>query len=141
MLAPDRMMIFTTIKSPRGINLLELVLAIALCGMALLAVVGVQWRHHKAMQKDEIRIEARAAAASLLQEVEASLKSSFDGIHKVALSPVPAELDPDDRFTYLIDESYEDAESNLKKVEVQIHWDSPQGPRTEVLWCVFLRGE
>ena len=53
-----------TIKSPRGINLLELILAIALCGMALLAVIGVQWRHHKALQKDEVRLEARAVAST-----------------------------------------------------------------------------
>lgn len=132
---------FTTTRSPRGINLLELILAIALCGMALLAIVGVQWRHHKAMQKDEVRIEARALASSLMNEVETDLRDDFDGDHAMPLSTAPVELDPEARFQYLINESYDDAEGNLKKVDVEIQWKSPQGPRKEVLWCVFLRGE
>jgi hypothetical protein len=136
------LMISSSITRPqRGINLLELILAIALCGMALLAVVGVQWRHHKAMQKDETRIEARAVASSLLAEVESSLRDDFDGVYGVPLSPVLPELDTDNRFQYQIEESYEDPENNLKRVEVSVLWKSPQGPRKEVLWCVFLRGE
>jgi len=134
-------MSFFTIKRQRGINLLELILAIALCGMALLAVVGIQWRHHKAMQKDEVRIEARAVASSLLNEVETKLRTDFDGVHSVGLSPVEPELNKNGKFSYLIEETYDDPENNLKRIEIQIHWESAQGPRKEVLWCVFLRGE
>ena len=130
-----------TIKSPRGINLLELILAIALCGMALLAVIGVQWRHHKALQKDEVRLEARAVASSILDQVEVELRTNFDGIYAIGLSPVSSELDPDGRFRYLIEENYADLEGNLKREQVEIHWESPQGLRKEVLWCVYLRRE
>ena len=131
----------STTRRQQGINLLELILAITLCGMALLAVMGVQWRYHKAMQKDEVRIEARAVATSLLNEVETSLRTDFDGLYGVPLTPVPPELNRNDKYTYQIVESYDDAEGNLKRVEVEVHWKSPQGPRKEVLWCVFLRGE
>lgn len=150
MSVPAQMTSFTTIKPrrvidsrprPRGINLIELVLAIALCGMALLAVVGVQWRHHKAMQKDTVRIEARAIASSVMNQMETILRGDFDGNHTLELSPAPPELDPGGRFQYLVKESYDDVEGNLKKVDVEVHWESDQGPRKEVLWCVFLRGE
>jgi len=116
-------------------------LAIALCGMALLAVLGVQWRYHKSLHQDQTRVKARALAASVMSRSEAGLRTNFDGVQALSRGAAEATLDPNGVFEYEILENYEDAEGNLKKVEVVVHWESDRGPQKERLWCIFLRGE
>lgn len=130
-----------TIKQQRGINLLELILAITLCGMALLAVVGVQWKYHKAFQQDEMRLQARAIAASLMDRYEAKLRTNFDGGNQQPQIAVPAELDPEGVYQYECRESVVDPEVSLKRIEIEVRGDDKQGSQSEKLWCIFLRGE
>ena len=130
-----------TIRRQRGINLLELILAIALCGMALLAVVGVQWRYHKAFQQDEGRLQARAIASSLMSELEAGLRSNFDADWNRVRQDVPPELDPKGEYDYECTESIEDVDGNLKRLRLEIFWVDKRGTQSEKLLCIFLRGE
>lgn len=109
--------------------------------MALLAIVGVQWRHHQAVQKDEVRMTARAVAASLLDQIEVQLRTDFDHTYALSTSPVDPDLDTNGRFRFQVLEGYEDPERNLKKITVEVYWETKQGLRKETLWCVFLRGE
>ena len=134
-------MLSTIIRQQRGINLLELVLAIALCGMALLAVVGVQWRYHKAFQQDEHRLQARAIASSLMSEFEAGLRTNFDADWSRVRQDVPAELDPKSDYEYECAESIEDTDGNLKRLQLEVFWTDKRGAQSEKLWCIFLRGE
>ena len=130
-----------TIRQQRGINLLELILAIALCGMALLAVVGVQWRYHKAFQQDERRLQARAIASSLMSEFEAGMRTNFDADWNRVRQTVPLELDSKGEYQYECTESIEDGDGNLKRLQLEIFWTDKRGGQSEKLWCIFLRGE
>ena len=65
--------------SRAGMNLLELILSIAFCALALLAVMGLQARYQRALAKDEIRSQAEAQAQTVLSRVEAPAQARLLG--------------------------------------------------------------
>ncbi|MGE0496007.1 MAG: hypothetical protein AB7S38_42780 [Vulcanimicrobiota bacterium] len=116
-------------RRPWAISLLELVMALAFCGLALLAVVGLQARYQQALVKDDLRSQAEAVAQSLLQRAEASLRTDFavsvDQPRQLVAPGFEAEV------------ASQQPTPGTKKVEVTVYFQDRQGAQTARLWCIY----
>lgn len=123
-------------RRPWGTNLLELVLAMAFCAMALLAVLGVQSRQHQALQKSAGRERGEQLALSL--QADAANRLAEDFWTPVGYSRQPlAEAPGFDSEVQVVDSPPPPAIAILRKVTVTVWWTDKQGEQKATLWCYY----
>ncbi len=113
--------------SRRGFSLAEVMAAIFLLAIAILALVGVLIMNLRATAKPVERHTATLIASSALDKAEAQLRSDWS----VAPDFGPAADPEDDRFTVTL--SSADTNSQLKSLQVVVTWSDSNGDQRLVL--------
>ena len=108
----------------------------AFCAMALLAVLGVQSRHHQALQKSAERERGEQLALSLQADVANRLAEDFWSTVTSARQPL-AEAPDFESEVQVVDSPGPPAVATLRKVTVTVWWTDKQGEQKAILWCYY----
>lgn len=116
-------------------TLAEIIIALAVTGLAVLAGVGVQLFAMNAQNKAGLWSEAGMVAKSLMARSQDALQRDFSTSVAAPRGSVPPDLDPDGRFEYEVLESAEPPplQDSLKRLEVVVYWRDRQGDQRYIL--------
>lgn len=115
-----------------GFTILEVMIAVMLVVVPLLALVSVQIYMTGAGAQDEMRATASALAYSELNRIETTLKAQFST--NVARPAGPVAGNPD--YTMTITENL--VNPDLKEVRVTVTWSDEVGPHEYELWTYVV---
>lgn len=118
-------------------TLSELLFALVFIAVAVLAVVGIQIFALKAQQTSQERKDANLIATSVLWGAVDTLSSDFTTNVSVAEgTSVGLELDPQNRFTYQVEElpvAPPLTNAELRRIQVTVSWESKRGAQKHQL--------
>ncbi len=125
-----------------GVTLPEILIAIAVLSITLLALAGLQASILKGRQKSLAEVHAAKLASSLMISLEAELSTDINKDISQARTPVPPELLSDNpyNFEYEVLQSFDGPPADgLKDVTVTIYWKDKNGPQKRTVWSKFVR--
>lgn len=121
-------------QKTRGTNLLEMVLALAFCAMALLAVLSVQAHTHQALQKNREREKAHTIALSVQAQTANLLAQDFSAPVERALSPHEGDSEYQ---VEVVSQPNDPVTPTVKKVTVSVWYHDRHGRQRLELWCYY----
>ena len=119
----------------RGVNLVEVLLAISVLAVATLALLSVRTFSLQAQQKTQERQTATALALEVMTEAEAKIEANFEVdlgagyTHDTSAWP--------DGFTHTLTQQFDSPE--LQSIEVMLFWTDRNGPQEYRLWTKFAK--
>ena len=118
--------------SQKGASLFEVLTAVTLVAIAILAGIGLQTFAFKAQKKASLRSKASIVARGLMARCQADLAADFGATVTAPRQAVPVELDSERQFEYEVQESKAapPLEEELKQVEVVLYWKDQQGDQS-----------
>ena len=119
-------------RPARAFTLVEVLISIVLILVPLLALISAQIYLSKAGAKDEMRVTAAHLAASRLGSIEQQLRTSFAASQ--AANRAPHASHPD--FEIEVQEAL--TRPDLKRIEVFVYWDDPNGAQSYSAWTYFV---
>lgn len=124
-----------------GVTLAEILLALALLSVTLLALVALQTSILKGRQKSSVNIYAAKVASGIMASLEERLAADIETVVAQPRGKVPPELllGAPYEFEYQVTESFDGPpEQGLKDVAVTLFWKDKNGEqsRTVVSKCI-----
>jgi Tfp pilus assembly protein PilV len=123
------------------LTLSEILLALALLSITLLALAALQASILKGRQKSTVNVYAAKVAAALMVTIETQLASDIEADVSQVRSEVPPEilLDTPYQFEYEVTQSFDGPpEQGLKDVSVTVYWKDKNGEQKRTLWSKFV---
>ena len=127
-------------------TLAEILLAIALTTVSVLAILGLMSYSLGAGKKTSVHTQAASVASTLMSDLQVVASQSFDSVNEQPSTPVPPEIDmAGGGFTYRI--AVTDLEPSatppfapaLKDVFLTVNWKDNQGEQRFELQTRFAR--
>ncbi len=125
----------------QGVTLSEILVAISLLALSLLALVGLQISVLKGRQKSAVNVHASKVAATIMIDIESRLSSNIETEVSQARIDVPTEMLAENpyKFQYEVTESFDGPpEQGLKDVAVTVYWIDKNGEQQRTLWSKFI---
>ena len=124
-------------KRRAGLSLMEVMIAVAVFVIAVLALISVRTFALRSQVKAQQHQQATTLALSLMAEAEARVKTEFDATLQTPANPLLPDEDLPDGYSYSALQSREGP--NLQKITLTIRWEDRNGRQEYVLWTRFAR--
>ena len=119
----------------RGMSLAEVIIAIGVFAVAVLALISVRAFALRAQVKAQQHHQATALAISLLAEAEARVKTSFEAQLEPPDDPLMKTEELPDGYTYVATQTF--INPDLQKIVLKVRWTDRNGNQEYELWTKF----
>jgi prepilin-type N-terminal cleavage/methylation domain-containing protein len=126
-------------QSRSGMTMIEVMTAVGIIAIALLALLSILIFAFKAQVKSEKAHAASLIAKTLLNESANLLDQDFDRTTLTPPLPGPGLVPYPSMEDYSVQIVLTPETANLKRVEVQVNWEDSNGDQTETTCTKFLR--
>lgn len=120
-----------------GLSLFEVMVAIAVFAIAVLALISVQAFALRSQVKAQQHQQATILAVSLMAEAEARVKTDFGAMLETPSTPLMETENLPEGYTYTAQQSFETAD--VQRITLKVRWTDGNGPQEYELWTKFAQ--
>lgn len=120
-----------------GLSLAEVIVAIGIFAVAVLALISVRAYSLRAQVKAQQHQQATALAISLMAEAEARVKTDFEAALETATHPLMRDEDLPEGYSYEATQTY--TNPDLQTVTLKVRWTDRNGRQEYELWTKFAQ--
>ena len=127
-------------RAPVGMTMMEVMVAVGILGVSILALISVLIFSFKAQVKSEKTHCASLIAKTLLNQSGHLLEEDFDRVSLSPPLPGPGKKVLPSQPDYQVEVTLVSESPNLRRVEVSVSWEDYNGHQEQTTASKFLRG-